>query len=290
MNEFWRSANSDRFRKAGVYLLALGTVAAGILDLIWGEFDAAHQQIDALGDHLPGRTVFAYITAVWMISGGAAVLWRRTARAGALAIAIVYFMFAMFWLPRFYSGPHILGFRFTLFTGLLAQMCSQLIVVAGGLLLYASFEPPASFWPKASLVGARWTFGVGSALFGFGHLTRIDIVARMIPRWMPLGAPFWVVVTGIGFVLAGVAILSGVLNVLAARLLGLMLVIFELALIPLLFAGPHQHVVWGANAYNLAAAGAAWIFAASITERHAQSQREHDPKLYFAEASALRRD
>ena len=110
----------------------------------------------------------------------------------------------------------------------------------------------------------------------------------MIPRWMPLGAPFWVVVTGIGFLLAGVAILSGILHVLAARLIGLMLVIFELALIPLLFADPHQHAVWGANAYNLAAAGAAWIFAASITERHAQ--REYDPKMQFAEASALPRD
>jgi uncharacterized membrane protein len=112
---------------------------------------------------------------------------------------------------------------------------------------------------------ARWIFGVGSVLFGFGHLTRIDDVASMIPRWMPLGAAFWVVISGISFLLAGFAILSGVLNGLVGRLLGLMLVVFELALVPLVFAAPRQHPVWGANAYNLAAAGAAWIFASSFS-------------------------
>lgn len=282
MNEFSQAANSGRFAKAGVFLLAIGTIGAGVLDLIWGEFDPAHQPIAALGDQLPGRTVFAYLTAVWMISGGVAILWRRTARAGALATAIVYFMFAMFWLPRFYTGPHILGFRFLLFTGLLAQLSSQLIVVAGSLILTASFASPTSSQRQISLEVGRWSFGLGSALFGVGHLTGIEVVGRMIPRWMPLGAPFWVVITGIAFLLAGFAILRGTLNVLAARLLGLMLVVFELALIPLVWAGPHQHPVWGANAYNLAAAGTAWIFAGSITKRHAQREQRSQVALYRA--------
>jgi hypothetical protein len=70
------------------------------------------------------------------------------------------------------------------------------------------------------------------------------------------------VLTGIAFVLAGVAIVSGVLDVLAARLLGLMLLVFSaLALAPLIFASPRDHASWGANAYNLTAVGAAWIVA-----------------------------
>jgi predicted tellurium resistance membrane protein TerC len=79
---------------------------------------------------------------------------------------------------------------------------------------------------------------------------------------MPLGGPFWTVLTGIGFVLAGLAIVSGVLDVLAARLLGLMLLVFSLLLLtPRIFATPHDHVAWGANAYNLTAVGATWIVA-----------------------------
>src|SRR5262245_19406387 len=106
--------------RVGVYLYGLATMAAGILDLIWGDFEVAHQPIGALGDHIPGRMIFAYITAGWLILAGAAILWRRSARAGALATAIIYLVFAMFWLPRFYTAPHVLGFRLTLFIGLLA--------------------------------------------------------------------------------------------------------------------------------------------------------------------------
>jgi hypothetical protein len=29
----------------------------------------------------------------------------------------------------------------------------------------------------------------------------------------------------------------------------------------MIFAYPHNHIAWGGNAYNLAAVGAAWIFA-----------------------------
>ena len=89
----------------------------------------------------------------------------------------------------------------------------------------------------------------------------------MVPKWMPLGGNFWTVLTGIAFMLAGAAILAGILDVLAARLLALMLLIFSaLVLAPPLFALPRDHVAWGSNAYNLAAVGAAWLFAESIAK------------------------
>jgi uncharacterized membrane protein YphA (DoxX/SURF4 family) len=85
---------------------------------------------------------------------------------------------------------------------------------------------------------------------------------------MPLGATFWAVLTGVAFVLAGLAILSGVLDVLAARLLGAMLLVFSaLALLPLIFAAPRNHVSWGGNAFNLTVVGAAWVVAEWLAER-----------------------
>jgi uncharacterized membrane protein len=108
----------------------------------------------------------------------------------------------------------------------------------------------------------RWTFGLCSIDFGLAHLTAVWTVVPMIPKWLPFGGAFWAVLTGIGFVMAGVAIIAGVLDVLAAWLLGLMLLVFSaLALAPLVFALPHAHWTWGANAYNLTAVGAAWIVA-----------------------------
>jgi uncharacterized membrane protein len=267
------SQSDDRLSRVGVYLYALATVAAGVLDLIWGEFEAAHQPIGALGDHIPGQVIFAYITALCMIAGGAAILWRPTARTGALVTSVIYFAFGLFWLPRFYTAPHALGFGLPIMIGVSAGMFTQLIVVAGSLVLYSSLPPGESSQRQKFSAIARWVIGVGAVLFGLTHLTSIQLVAQMIPPWVPLGGPFWVVVSGIAFLLAGLAILTGILNVLAARLLGLMLLVFEvLVLVPNLIVSPHNHISWGSNAYNLAAAGAVWIFAASIA-RHAEPSK-----------------
>ena len=92
-----------------------------------------------------------------------------------------------------------------------------------------------------------------------------------MPEWMPLGGAFWTVATGICFVLAGIAIVSGILDALAARLLALMLLVFScVVLAPMIFASPHDQTAWGGNAYNLAAVGAAWILAECLANRQSQ--------------------
>jgi len=107
------------------------------------------------------------------------------------------------------------------------------------------------------------------------HLTGVEDNAVYVPKWMPLGGEFWTVATGICFVLAGLAILSGILDVLAARLLALMLLVFSVVtLVPRIFAFPHRHDVWGGNAYNLAAVGAAWILAESLASRDAEQKAD----------------
>ena len=53
------------------------------------------------------------------------------------------------------------------------------------------------------------------------------------------------------------------MDVLAARLLALMLLLFEgLVEIPPIFIRLHNQGTWAAAVYNLAAMGACWIFAA----------------------------
>lgn len=268
----------------GVYVFGMATVAAGVLDLLWGEFEPAHQPIQAFGDNIPGQEIFAYITAVWLIAGGAAILWRRTARAGAVAVAFIYFVFAVFWLPRFHTAPQVLGYRIGIYLGVLGGVAGQLILVAAAAIVYAAAATPGSVWlPKAAVI-VRWTFGLSSVDFGLAHLTDVPSVVRMVPKWIPFGGSFWAVLTGVAFVLAGLAILSGILDVLAARLLSLMLLTFSaLALAPPIFASPREHVPWGSNAYNLAAVGAVWMFAESIAS--GRSRQGDDVKARLAEDS-----
>lgn len=263
-------------------MYGIASIAAGIMDLIWGDFDASHQPIQAFGDHIPGRAILAYVTAVWMISGGAAVLWRRTVRLGGALLAAIYFVFAAFWLPRFVTAPRFLGHRMPVYIGVSAGMGTQLIACAAGAIICASLPTRSAWWPRTFVI-AKWVFGLCSIDFGLQHLTNIAANVVYVPKWMPLGGEFWTIVTGMCFVLAGLAILSGIQDVLAARLLGLMFLVFNVVTLPaFIFADPENHAAWGGNAYNLAAVGAAWILAAAIASRYAE--REHDTMTQVAEA------
>lgn len=86
----------DRLMKVGVWFYGLGTVLTGILDIAWGAFDASHQPIQSLGINLPGQHILAYVTGVWLVAAGLAILWRHSAKLGAAASAIAYLIFATF--------------------------------------------------------------------------------------------------------------------------------------------------------------------------------------------------
>ncbi len=95
--------------RVGVWLYGLATIATGILDVVWRQFEASHQPIKSLGQHIPGEPVLAVIAGIWLIAAGIAILWRPTARIGAASAAIIYLIFALFWVPRFYVITHQLG-------------------------------------------------------------------------------------------------------------------------------------------------------------------------------------
>jgi uncharacterized membrane protein len=266
--------NRDALSKLGIYVYGLSSATVGVMDFIWGDFDSAHQPIQAFGDHIPGREILAYITAVWMIAAGLAILWRRSASAGGAALAIIYLVFTVFWLPRFYTAPHYLGFRIPVFIGVAAGVGIELIAFAAGALIYASLSMHSASWPRMILI-ARWIFGLCAIDFGVNHLDAVGDNLGYVPKWMPLGQAFWVILTGICFVLAGLAILSRIQDVLAARLLALLFFAFNVFSLPqFIFADPKGHAAWGGNAINLAFVGASLIFADAITSRRKQTQQE----------------
>lgn len=109
--------------------------------------------------------------------------------------------------------------------------------------------------------------GVPPIVFGLLHLVGVRVFARIVPHWLPF-ADVWAGLTGVAFILAGVALCSGVRDVLAARLLALMLLVFEVLVeVPPIFVRLHSQATWGAAAYNLAAIGACWIFATFLANR-----------------------
>src|SRR5271163_2709951 len=253
--------------KIGIWFYGLGTALTGILDIAWGDFDASHQPIQSLGKNFPGQHLLAYVAGVWLVAAGLAILWRRSARIGVAASAIAYLIFAALWLPRYYAGIHMFGWRIAVLVGISFGLAQQLMLVAPAAIVYASTASPDSLLQKRAAIAARWMLGLPPIIFGLFHLAAIRVFATIVPHWMSFGY-FWAVLTGIAFFLAGSAICSGIMDVLAARLLALMLLLFEFMVeIPPVFAHPRSQGAWGGAVYNLVAVGACWIFAEFVGSR-----------------------
>src|ERR1700733_1737647 len=157
----------DQHMKVGVWFYGLGPALTGILDIAWGDFDASHQPIQALGKDFPGQHLLAYIAGVWLIAAGLAILWWRSARMGAAASAIAYLISAAFWLPRYGAGIHMYGWRIDVLLGISFGLAQQLMLVAPAAIIYASIASPDSLLQRRAAIAARWMLGMPPVILGF---------------------------------------------------------------------------------------------------------------------------
>lgn len=258
--------------RAAIVPYAALSVAAGIINLVWHDFAAGWQPIQSFGDRVPGREFLAIVSALWLIAGGCAILWRRSAALGGVALAVVYTIFGIFWLPRLYWIAHFAGFSPGPIIGVLAGAGQQVILASAGILIWAAFSKDSIRKTRAERL-AWGAFGISCVLFGLSHYIGVSSVAALVPKWLAPGGAFWAIVTGTAFVLAGIAILTGILDRLAARLLTAMLFLFSVFVcFPWILHDPRGHEAWGGNAYNLTAVAAAWILANSFLTRSASVQ------------------
>ncbi len=246
-------ARRDNFPALGVYVYGCGSIATGIVDLVWRDFATTWQPIQAFGN-VAHREALAIAAAIALIAGGCAVLLPRTARAGAAILGMVYAVFAAFWLPRVIGFPQIFG-------------------TWGGLLQELSMTAAAMvIWGGGAARAGRIVYGICVLSFAVSHFTSVAQTAAMVPQWIPPGGVFWAIVTGIAFLLAAIGMLTGVLDVLASRLLVVMLVAFGvLVWLPIVLAFKETQGAWAGNAINLALAGAAWVVADAIAQSRRQS-------------------
>jgi uncharacterized membrane protein len=136
----------------------------------------------------------------------------------------------------------------------------------GALIIYAnSAGIDAALAVRLTRLG-QLTFGVCAMVFGGAHFVYMNLTAPLVPKWLPPTQQFWGYLTGVGFIAAGIAILTGVRSRLAAILLTVMLASFGLlANGPVLLADHSSHWNWSESAVNLAVVGSAWVLANSLT-------------------------
>jgi uncharacterized membrane protein YphA (DoxX/SURF4 family) len=113
---------------------------------------------------------------------------------------------------------------------------------------------------------AHVLYGLPQVAFGMAHFLYIDRTIAFVPRYMP--APtFWAYFTGVAFIAAGAAIVTGVLARLAATLVAIQIGLFTiLAWIPILTSGPDVSL-WNEFGMSVALTIAAGVVAASYRGR-----------------------
>jgi uncharacterized membrane protein len=243
--------------KIGIWIFALGTIITGVLNVVWGAFDASHQPIAAFGVGAVTLKVLAYLSGVLLIAGGIALLSPITERIGAAVSAVMYLFFALLWVPRFSSATHAYGYHLGVVLFVLLGISQQLMLMSPALLVT---------WQERGILAARWMLGVGPIIFGLAHLVSLNIFTRFVPHWIPFPV-FWVIFTGLAFLLAGIAIVSRKWDLLATRLLALMLLLFEFIVeVPPIFAQPHSQSAWAGAAYNVVAIGACVVFSEFVLQ------------------------
>jgi hypothetical protein len=123
--------------KVAVWIYSLATILTGILNLVWGALEPSHQPIQVFGDQVLFSHLFAYIAGTWLVAAGMAMLWQRTERIGVAGSAIMYLVFALLWVPRFYTVTHKLGFQLGVLAFILFGIGQQLLLMSLPLILYA---------------------------------------------------------------------------------------------------------------------------------------------------------
>ncbi len=244
---------TQKFFGRNVY--ALGVMAIGTACLAFGEFDPGQP----VPDHLPARIALAYAVGAFMLLAAAALLWRRTAAWAAAALTLYFTLFVLILM----NGRLLLTDYAVYVT--YENIAMQLAIAAAALLIFAStanLDPPLA--ARLTRIG-RLAFGLCALIFGGAHFVYMNLTAPLVPKWLPPTQVFWGYATGVCFIAAGLALLSGLHARLAAILLTIMLASFGLLVNePILLADHASHFNWTESAVNLAVLGASWVLADTL--------------------------
>ena len=248
-------AMRERHLGAAQRVFGVAAVSQGIADLGWRDFATYWQPVP---EGFPAHALLVVLAGLTFIAGGTALQFRRSARAGALALAILYSMFMLLWARRIVGYPQIVATW--------GGTAEQLALVSGALLIYLGDRRGVCIGQQPAAIRApQVAFGLCAVAFGANHFANLKLTAAMVPAWLPPDQMFWAIGTGVAHVLVGVAIVARIQDQAAARLATIMYAMFGvLVWIPNFLAAPTSQISWAGNAINLALVGAAWVVADSL--------------------------
>jgi uncharacterized membrane protein YphA (DoxX/SURF4 family) len=186
-------------------------IAIGFLGLAQGDFAPIWT---AVPQRWPGREALALLTVLVSLAGGLGMLWGRwsSSAAGGLGVFLIGWMLAA-------KGPAVLA----------APAAAGSWESLGETVVLAS----AALGVAGRRRAAHVLYGLSLIAFGWSHLAYLKTTAGLVPAWLPAHSGLSAL-TGVTYLAAGAAILTGRRARLAAMLAAL-----QMGLFALLVWGPH---------------------------------------------------
>ena len=244
------------------YLFAAGLFVFGTLNLAFGAFNMQWQPIAGI----PFQSELARLSGALSVLLALGLLLPRTAAwAAALSAAALA---SLYWLPQVVALAHV-----TPSVGAYLPIAENTAMTCGALVMAATAVKGGRLervFPPIVATAARIGFGLSCVLFGVSHFVYADFTAQMIPGFVPFHLSF-AYITGCGHLLAGLAILSGVMARLAATLEAVMMSVFVVLVhIPMVAAGPKPEALqidWTLLAAAATMSASAWAVARSLSDK-----------------------
>src|SRR5207247_1295686 len=150
----------------GRHVFGVAALAFGVITLAWQD---SHQ-----------LRYLVYFASAALIFGGAAIQFRRTAKAGAACV-----VFVLLCVPGIVAAPQIYNSWGNFF--------EQFSLLTGVAIVYARLS---LVWSPATLnrIG-RVLFGVCAASFTVEQAIYLHATAHLVPEWIPPSQQVWAVAT-----------------------------------------------------------------------------------------------
>ena len=247
----------QRFARAARVSFASAMIALGVIGLVFRDFTLVW---GAVPGWVPWRTALACLCAAVALAAGIALLFRRTAATAAL---VLFVYVGLWWLLL--KVPEVVGDPLTEGTWLDCGMYGMLL--AGAWTLFADSGRRRVPGGERGVRFARLLFGAGLIPTGLSHFVYVSLTVPLVPAWLPFRLG-WAYFTGACHCAAGLALLSGVLAGLAARLEAAMLAIFTILVwVPAVASAPATRSNWTELWISWALTAAAAVVAATVPPR-----------------------
>lgn len=234
------------WNRTGQVAFAVAMIAIGIASLVKHDFGPIWQPSPK---NVPARDVLVYFCGSITLISGIGLLWRPAA-AVASRVLLVYLLIwlLLFRVPPIFAAPTSQDSW--------SGCAETAAIVAGAWVLYVRLAG------GKGLRVARTLYGLALIPFGLAHFRYLKETATLVPGWLPWHTA-WAFFTGCTFLVAGIAVVTGVYARPAAMLSALQLGLFTLLVWAPMMASRPNAFQWSEFMISVAVTAGAWAVADS---------------------------